>query len=310
MKKQTFWTILVGAFLGLNVLAWALYFVRPAEKAVKQKVSVILCNSTDSRWVSFTAGLKEAASSADVDLNIVATEGLTTAESAAMAEKEISSGAAGLIVELCEDLSEEEILALYRNVMIEVVDSGEYRSVDSRMLGSIGIDEAEAGTRLCSFIDHGSRVGIICGHQQKKSIMAREDALQEACRAAGNEVVWTMQDGDLDYFQESAHADVIVALSNEALEKAVDYKLSDQDDALLVGYGCSRKNTYYLDQGLIETLLVPDEFLMGYQALLDLTERMSDPGANPVSRQVGLFAVDQENMYTADMETLLFPIVR
>ena len=64
-----------------------------------------------------------------------------------------------------------------------------------------------------------------------------------------------------------------------------------------------------LDQGRIQTLVYPNEFNVGYVALIELAEQMGL--ATPdVPGDIGHVVATRENLYDPAVERILFPIIQ
>ena len=76
----------------------------------------------------------------------------------------------------------------------------------------------------------------------------------------------------------------------------------------LYGEGCSEKTVYYLDKGVIASLVVPNEFFMGYQCVKELAEKINYHQDNGVTEDtVDFLSATRENLYDRDTENILFP---
>ena len=61
------------------------------------------------------------------------------------------------------------------------------------------------------------------------------------------------------------------------------------------GEGCSEKTVYYLDKGVIASLVVPNEFFMGYQCVKELAEKINYHQDNGVTEDtVDFLSVTRE----------------
>ena len=70
--------------------------------------------------------------------------------------------------------------------------------------------------------------------------------------------------------------DILITLGNAETETAVDYLQADTSykrQFMIYGEGCSDKTVYYLDKGIIKSLVVPNEFNMGYQSYIRLRNK-------------------------------------
>jgi ribose transport system substrate-binding protein len=108
--------------------------------------------------------------------------------------------------------------------------------------------------------------------------------------------------------------DRLVALDNDATEQAVDaLQLSGEDEnhkIRLYGEGCSEKAVYYLDQGQICTLVVPNEFYMGYESVASIARQLQYGTAAAERQIIDFLVVNRENLYDEDTQKILFPIVQ
>ena len=59
---------------------------------------------------------------------------------------------------------------------------------------------------------------------------------------------------------------------------------------------------------MIASLVVPNEFFMGYQCVKELAEKINYPQDNGVTEDtVDFLSVTRENLYDRDTENILFP---
>ena len=100
--------------------------------------------------------------------------------------------------------------------------------------------------------------------------------------------------------------DILIALGNDETEMMVDFFAGDE----LYGVGSSEKNVYYLDKGWIQTLVVPNEFNMGYQSMEAIAKQLIYHMDTTRSSKVNYLVVDREHLYDADIQKVLFPIVQ
>ena len=95
------------------------------------------------------------------------------------------------------------------------------------------------------------------------------------------------------------------------MEKAVDYcTKGDSENRKLYGSGCSEKLVYYIDSGLIDSMILTNDFSMGYQSLSDLALKLQNRTSVLEDREIGFGVVNKENLFGEDNQQILFPIVR
>lgn len=84
----------------------------------------------------------------------------------------------------------------------------------------------------------------------------------------------------------------------------------DLTGARCTAWAVPRKNVYYLDKGWIQTLVVPNEFNMGYQSMEAIAKQLIYHMDTTRSSKVNYLVVDREHLYDADIQKVLFPIVQ
>ena len=76
----------------------------------------------------------------------------------------------------------------------------------------------------------------------------------------------------------------------------------------IFGEGTSIKNVSYLDDGLITSMVVPNEYYMGYQALAGVARRLENR-LTPMENEVISFRViNRENLFDEMNQRILFPV--
>lgn len=296
------------------VIIWNYYaMLNVAKTEVSKTISVIVSDSSSDRWISLRAGIEQAAGDYNLELNYVSTGKMTGEEEAGVFERERSSGADGIVLQPVSDTfpipDEAEVILLESDVTEE---SGyETAAPDNFEMGkSLG--------QAASFLD-GKKAGILCGNQQQLAMRQRLEGLLEILEKSNVDISWTMEsslsdeDALIQNLEAESEVDILFALGNEETETAVDYLLKKKDrqqECLLYGVGCSEKVVYYLDKGLIQTLVVPNEFYMGYQSVKKLAEQLENHKTEKSSVSVDYLVVDKEHLYDSEIEKILFPIVQ
>ncbi|MBR0171218.1 MAG: substrate-binding domain-containing protein [Lachnospiraceae bacterium] len=316
----------------LAILAGLLLAMRRGDGEERRyRISVIVDRSADARWLSFRAGLEQAAEECNLAINIVPTDHLgSLTEASKLASEEIAQGADGLIMELCvstgagamvNDLSGQTVLALVETQADTEAGAGgsfAYFKPDNE-----GIGRALAALLTDAYGDalSGMRIGVMSGRQTQTAMRERLKGFTEAVAQTGAQIVWTSDyvpsmAKRLEIRQQEDDADVIVALDNVDLEVAVDHVLALRDSGetedipALYGVGNSEKNVYHLDGGVIGGMVVPDEYDMGYRAAVAVSGRLDLKTAPMEDATVGFLSVTRDTMFQPDNERLLFPVAQ
>lgn len=305
----------------LAITVWAFYGLFNTGKAGEvHNVSVIVDDSNNDRWIALHEGLEQAASDYDIDLNFVSTGEFKTAEEEiALINREIDNGAEGVIVQMVSSIEQEQALAeisaraavmlLETDVMPEDVYA--FAGADNTAMGD-ALAEAlkeDLGGELA-----GKTVGVLCGNQKQIAMQQRLTGFEDGMRDAGAAIAWIIdcandESTGSDALQRAEPVDIVVALENDETEHMVDV-LQGSGRTLLYGVGCSEKAVYYLDKGVIRTLVVPNEFNMGYQSMESLADRLRYRLAQAKDCEVEYLVVNRENLYDEDNQKVLFPIVQ
>lgn len=321
-KKQGFLTVLI--LFAVAVLTLLMAFGQKDEKK-SYTVSVIVNNSGSSRWTSLKEGADAAAKDYHIRLKYVTTgEFWGNQNELDMIAKEVESGVDGIVVQMYASdgvyKKLESLLPKEKCVLIETdIAPEEYYQ-------TVGPDNKELGKalaeRICrDFGDdlQGKTVGILSGNTGQLALRQRLEGLSERLQEAGAQIQWQMAEmgrrPDQGLFEENwaKGADIVVALENDETERAVDYmeeKPEAASGSVLYGIGNSEKIVYYLDQGLIRALLVPNEFHMGYQSVEELAMKLGYYTTEKRNVTTGYLLIDKASLYDAANQKILFPIVQ
>ncbi len=321
--RSFLWPIITA--LGITILFCAVMLVRGTGEK-RYHVSVIVSNSSSDRWVPLKAGLRQAAKDNNIDLSYVYTDYLDDIYTqTALINQEISEGADGIITDFCLSMGTAEIV---RNIISRVPMEFIITNVDadadiSGNYATVMTDNEEVGRAIGNeLVIHygeklkGMRIGIVAGNQQQYAMQDRLRGFMDAVGAQAPDIVWTVEESrfleqDIRRAMERVPAEVIVGLDNTSLEASVDYVAASGDEHLsLYGAGCSEKLAYYIDNGTITSMILPNEFSMGYQSLTDLSAKLRNRMLELEDREQGFNVVHQDNLFRDENQRILFPIVQ
>ena len=233
---------------------------------------------------------------------------------------ELKSGADGIITELRATEGTGAMLnELGKNGKIELVNSEKEFTEASGAVSSVGVDEEALGKALSDEVlrsdlqKYKLRIGILSGNQNKGNMKRRLLSLKKKLLENGQEIAWEISDRgqvqkDLEEANHKRSVDLIIALENDSLEIAARY-LRDTGRSFveLYGVGDSDEAVYDLDRGLIRTLIVIDQYEVAYSAMESLWLSLSNTRRGPEDRTVKFYVVKASNMYSDEMEQILFP---
>lgn len=327
-KNKVWFCILILGML--TAIALSYYGMVNSGKTRKiHKVSVIVNDSGSERWIAMRQGIEQAADDCGIDINYVTTGNFQSfEEELAVIRREFDNGAEGVIVQFTAAGAEDDAVRFLAGSPVMLLESDiepqEVCPLTAPDNYALGCALAEAF--LAEGAALGERVGVLyeaAGEETEQNVPypAMQDRLagvRETLGGAGIETAWELAlTPDAPPEEAAAQlaglpADAVLALGNNAAEAAVDYLQGKDGEGkwALYGIGCSGKAVYYLDRGEIQSLVVPDEFKMGYQSVANMARRLQYPLSEMESSAVDYLVVDRDNLYDADRQKQLFPLVQ
>lgn len=321
MDRNRLYKGIALAVLAVACVGLTAKFLHEEQKEEPYRVSVIVDDSNDDRWIAFKQGLEQGAQDFHVNLNVVSTgKFANAAEESSMLERELGNGVDGVIIQMTSSKGMEELdKDLYAKKIMLIESDIE----PEKYYASVTADNPGIGREIanCIIEDLGGnlsdiKVGILSGNQQLLSMRQRFWAFMERIEETDAGIAWVLNSdsstmlADMDKMEK---ADILVALGNEETERAVDYLESEYEDGrkgILYGEGISEKAVYYLDKGVIRWLVIPNEFYMGYRSIENLVRRLQSPSMKPEQERADYIVVDRTMMYDEDNQAIIFPIVQ
>lgn len=319
-KNRIYFGILVLVIM--TVTAWAAYGMQNIGKEDKTyPVSVVVNNSNSDRWIAFKEGLEQGAEDYHIKLSVVSTSDFSDLEEESQTiRREFENGAKGVIV---QPQSSEDA----EGKMAEAATAGTVIFVETDMTpedthtvvmpDSYKIGQAIAEAFMEKENVDGKKIGILCGNQQQIAMQKRLEGFCDTIADTKVKINWILskeqedETHSIDIYQGKNPVDFLITLENDETEKAVDYLAGKGEvSCKIYGEGSSEKNVYYLDKGMIQTLIVPNEFNMGYQSVAAIAEQLEYGSASIENTEIGFLAVTKETLYQEENQKILFPIVQ
>ena len=323
MKNRRLFPALVLILVATIMAVTGFMLWESGNTANLRQIHVIIENSNDNRWVQFIEGMKQAAEDQEVILTIVPTGHMETlSEEEAIIERAIANGSDGVIIQLCSSIGAASMLEkLNSRTNIELVDENAYE-VMSNVVGVVSPDHKAIGETIANeaalFAEkplEKCTIGVIRGSSALSSMEQRMDGFTEALESLGGKTTWVLeQNGDAKEIKEKLAAnetpDILVALDNAGLEAAGDYASSQEKDITVIGTGTSTKSIYYLDCGIVQSLVVPEDYMMGYQSVSDLADYIHRNRFLPLVRTIAHRTIHKDTLFAEENQEILFPVQR
>ena len=204
---------------------------------------------------------------------------------------------------------------------IELVDENAYE-VMSNVVGVISPDHRAIGEAIAGETAvyapkplEKCTIGVIRGSSALSSMEQRMDGFTETLESLGGKTTWVLEYmGDAkairDKLAEAEKPDILVALDNAGLEAAGEYASSQEKEMTVIGTGTSTKSIYYLDCGIVQSLVVPEDYMMGYQSVSDLADYIHRNRFLPLVRTIAHRTIHKDTLFAEENQEILFPVQR
>ena len=306
----------------LAVMVISLFFILLKENSSKDlcRISVIVQGSDDNQWAAFRYGLEMAANDYGIEMFFANTsDNLTASEEIEIIKREICNGADAIIVHPVPGDGMEEMLREIDN-KVPVMLAGCTASVnkENSLLPVTGPDNYAMGRTLAEelLIDYngnisGKTLGIAMENASQEAIINRRDGFLDALEGKDAKVCWSVS-GSLEEtgkkpLDKQQSVDIVVALDDISLVTAGSFSAANNlHGALVYGTGHSTEALYYLDTGIVECLVVPDEFNKGYQSLAEASKGARYFFRKMNDRTVSYTVIRRDELFSPQNQEILF----
>lgn len=319
-KSRRFLKISIVVVLVLIVAEFYYYSNYSSKEEPTFSISLIVYGSSD-RWENLKQGAERAADRTIAEVNLIPMSTETNAkEQIALINREIANGADALMIAACDS---QEIEQYFQETNVEIpvvfVQSGLENNEDNWYISA---DNYAMGYELANIIAANERnwikAAIIADRMERKSVSERFQGVYDSLSQYADEVViWERDENEKDiqtmlFLQRELTqeaVDVVVALDTSSMEALMDAVENLNKNIKVYGIANSDKAVYYLDNGKIKSLIYQNEFSIGYLGVkVILDEKAYEK--NKIFNMVEYEIVNENDMYSAEYEKLLFPFVK
>ena len=308
--------VLTEVILMIMVIGLALMMISGQNKKALDKVSVILENAGDSQWSALKYGLKMAAEEEGIELAVVdVEEGLDAEAQKKVFEREIEDGADALIVQPVLDKNDQEVLKkIEKRVPVMLVGYEAEKGETRYDLPVIKEDNYEMGQALAEEMlkdfegnIEEKKTGLLLASTDSNMLSSRECGFKDALEDKNANILELSLDSLLDREENTeSKVDIVIALDDSNLTAIGEYLASSQPHGeLLYGIGQSTEAIYYLDKGIAECVVVPDEFNVGYQSLSEVARKLDHYFENMKKQTVSYSVIRKETLFSKENQELL-----
>ena len=324
-SNKNMFILVVAILLVLTLMTSTSALIMSGIREDPVTVSVVIDDSSSGRWSSFISGLEQAAKDTGIKVNVVSTtKNMTLPQQRQLINDELAAGADGIILQFTSSSGTQEMISdISRKAVLLLVDTSAEMDVDVEGRSAcIQVDNLELGRALANEVRislgndlKGCTIAIIAGTQKQNAIKERLQGFKENIESSGASIIWTdnsiMNVSDkISTRQENDRADILVALDNSALEAACEYGMKQEHPPYIFGEGTSIKVVSYVDDGLITSMVVPNEYYMGYQSVMAVARRLDNRLTPMEDETIAFRVVNRENLFDENNQRMLFPVVQ
>lgn len=325
MKKNKRWVLLVlvliltVAFLGING-----YRKQVQEKREFSLVYIPkIIDETNDFWTTLIAGASTAAEEYGAALELKAPDSETDYEGQNTYLKEIlerEEKPDALLISPVSYTQSTELLEEIKaqGIRLVMIDSNIDKEIEDIRVST---DNLEAGRKLgeyaASLLKEGQKVAVVGHVKDSSTAIERERGFREGLgdkADAYTEVVYCGSRYEKAYelandlMEKYPDLGVIAGL-NEYSARGAARAVRDagcQNQISMVGIDSSQEEINMMEQGVFEGFVIQKPFKMGYLGVKYTIEMLKDEKV-PQKIDAGSELVTPENMYTGEIEKLLFP---
>lgn len=310
MNKRSM--LLMLAMLLCFVLLFGVLLRAGPETSSKQaqRISVVLYESGGGRRTSMVLGIRQACTELEIESPIVVMADMNdTARQMSLIEEEMGSGTGGLIVAPVDEALAPFLQTVNESLPLVLVET----PLDDKIT-TVAQDDANLGKTLAQgMVAQESEVVVLYSNMHRQSNLLRYNAFMEEMQRLGIAVEqWEAADGVAKYIETQLAGKpprAVVAFDTQTLEYAIDAAVAIDAHPRLYGIGSSEKIVYHLDRQLVTETCFVNEFNMGYAAVMKLAGKLG-LAALTYPDAIDYTLVNHSNMYNAEVERLLFPIIQ
>ena len=210
----------------------------------------------------------------------------------------------------------ETIKKAYKDVPIVLINST-ITGFDS--IPIISCDNEEVGKEIADeIIRNGNtrnNIGIIVTNKNKSN-------LQDMYRGFLSEISYSKNNckelnigenintysQQINSFIKSENIDVLVTFERDILEELAQIKKENKLELELYGMGRTNKILSYLEEDIINSVAVQNEFNLGYLGVKIAVDKLNNKDTS--SKTIDFSIINKSNMYWDDNQKILFPFIK
>lgn len=313
--------------LSILVLA-SLVLINDTIRAGKQveiyDISVIVRGENSESWMIMKEGMEQASSEMNVNFSFITlSEDNSVEEQISLIDREINNGVDGIIVapvdyrEMAKYIEEAS-----KKIPIVQIES----KVESKMdIPYISCDNYRLGKTLASAITLESknkqRIIVVKNNIDCSSTYERYlGFIDEMMKTENSISFWQLSSNEDAAYEEAKRlmennvVDVLVTFEPSVLEvlgkskKDINSERQEELNIAVHGAGSTNKIISYLEEGIVNSTAMQNEFSVGYLGVKTLVDLLK--GNQVESSEIYSTVINGKNMYSKENQRLLFPFIK
>ena len=312
--------IILEIVLGILVIVLAGSMLFQNKEKEFYKVAVVLPDSDSRQWSSLKYGLRMASEDCDAKMVVISTDDIASMEDeAAMIQFAIKKGADAVIVKPIPGADSEELLqTISEKIPVMLIGSS---AGYNRSQSAYATTEADAAALVKQLVqevlkDYGGDIrgktfGIFSSDVASDVTYVKKGVVCSELERMGAQIDWKLtgnlnEDG-LTILEKQKPVDVVLTLDDRSVVQAGTCSKENRlHGADVYGIGNSTESVYYLDNGSVKCLVVPDEFGAGYQCMTQVVHKLNGDIRKMEDQTVQYTVIRRSELFSERNQELLF----
>lgn len=320
-KQYLILFILILILFSLIILSKDLIY---GEDNTIYKISVIIRGKNSESWMITKEGIYQAASDMNVDINFITlSEDNNLDEQNRLIKREIDAGVDALVIapvdsekmsDTIESIKEKVSVVLIEST-IQDLNKVPYVSCNNYLLGKMLAEE------IIRSGNYREKIAVINSSTSYNSVRERYRGFEDGIKESKNSYELVDINGEgIESIETSKkiikdkNIDVVVTLEPSILEifgqakKELIEKYDKANDIEIYGVGSTSKIISLLEEDIINSIMVQNEFNVGYLGVQSAVDLIKGDKVN--KKNIDFSVITKRNMYSDENQRLLFPFVR
>ena len=265
-------------------------------------------------------GLRMASEDCDAQMVVISTDDIASMEDEmAMIQFAIKKGADAVIVKPIPGADSEKLLqTISAKIPVMLIGSS---AGYNRSQSAYATTEADAAALVKQLVqevinDYGGDIsgktfGIFSSDVASDVAYVKKEAVCSELERMGAQIDWKLignlnEDG-LTILEKQKPVDVVLTLDDRSVVQAGTCSKENQlHGADVYGIGNSTESVYYLDNGSVKCLVVPDEFGAGYQCMTQVVRKLNGDIRKMKDQTVQYTVIRRSELFSERNQELLF----